>query len=60
MPAVESIKEQSVTIRFPRKVLTAIKAAAKENGRSQNSEVVYRLAESLGINGKTTTQPPTR
>lgn len=44
-------KENPVVIRFPKAVLDGVTAAARENGRSRNSEVVVRLAESLGLRG---------
>lgn len=47
-------KDRPVTIRFPVDVLAAVRSAAQRNGRSQNSEIVFRLAQSLGVNGKST------
>ena len=61
MPPIRATtKDQSVTIRFPAQVLTAVKTAAKTNGRSQNSEIVYRLAESLGLAAKAISPPSAR
>ena len=38
----------NLRVRFPRPLLEAIKASAVEQRRSQNSEIVHRLAVSLG------------
>lgn len=36
-----------VVIRFPKKLLEGLTAAAKREGRSRNSEIVVRLHESI-------------
>lgn len=59
-PLIATSKDLAVTIRFPKQVLTAVKSAAKTNGRSQNSEIVFRLAESLGLANKSGNPPPAR
>lgn len=41
--------DPSVRIRFPAIVLRTVRRAAKRSGRSQNSEIVLRLARSLGL-----------
>ena len=41
--------ENPVTIRFPGDVLKRITDEAKTNGRSRNTEIVVRLAESVGL-----------
>jgi hypothetical protein len=60
MPLIATSKDPAVTIRFPKQVLTAVKTAAKTNGRSQNSEIVFRLAESLGLAKNASATAPTR
>lgn len=40
-------KDSPVTVRFPREVLDRVTVVARSNGRSRNTEIVYRLAESL-------------
>lgn len=39
--------DQSVTVRFPPGLIPRLDEAAKRNGRSRNSEIVQRLADSL-------------
>lgn len=39
--------DPSVRIRFPKAVLKKVDGAARESGRSRNSEIVWRLAESF-------------
>lgn len=51
MNMVAGAKEPPIAVRLPRPVLDAVTAAAKQNGRSRNSEIVVRLAESLGLRG---------
>ena len=41
-------KDPAVTVRFPREVLDRATRAARANGRSRNSEIVMRLAQSFG------------
>lgn len=41
---VASRKDPSVRIRFTAALLREIRAAARRSGRSQNSEILYRLA----------------
>ncbi len=45
--------DPAVTIRFPRKVLDGVTKAAQRNRRSRNTEVIERLASSLGVAAKT-------
>lgn len=48
MPVVAKANAPAVTIRFPSKeVISRIKAEAVRSGRSFNSEVVFRLSQSL-------------
>lgn len=49
MKLVASAKENPVVIRFPKTVLDAVTTAARANGRSRNSEIIVRLAASLGF-----------
>lgn len=49
MNLVASAKQPPVAVRFPQKLLEAVTEAAKKNGRSRNSEIVVRLANSLGL-----------
>lgn len=53
MPSIGTPKDPfvPVLVRFPRDVLRKVKTAAKKSGRSRNSEIVHRLAESLQSNG---------
>lgn len=51
MNMVAGAKESPVAVRFPKPLLEAVTAAAKQNGRSRNSEIVVRLADSLGLRG---------
>lgn len=44
-----SRKEKPIGVRLPPGLRERLKAAAAANGRSQNSEIVVRLADSLGI-----------
>lgn len=46
-------QDPAVTVRFPRDVLERATRAAKASGRSRNSEIVIRLAQSLGLKEKT-------
>lgn len=43
-------KDRSVTVRFPPGVVEKLAVEAKKNGRSRNTELVIRLASSLGLN----------
>ncbi len=47
MSLVAKTNDPSVRIRFPKKVLRDLDQAAARNGRSRNSEIVHRLAQSL-------------
>jgi len=38
---------ESTVIRFPAGILKQLSAAAAHNGRSRNSEIVYRLVSTL-------------
>lgn len=49
MNLVAKANENPVAVRFPKPVLDAVTAAAKASGRSRNTEIVVRLAESLGL-----------
>ena len=49
MDLVASRKDPAVLVRLPGRVLAALDSVAKKNGRSRNSEVIFRLAQSLGI-----------
>lgn len=40
-------KDKPVTIRFPDGLVPSLDKEAKKAGRSRNSEIVYRLVESL-------------
>lgn len=42
-------KEASVTVRFPKDVLSQAKASAQRNRRSQNAEIVHLVATGLGL-----------
>lgn len=41
--------DPAVTIRLPRELLDKATRAANRNGRSRNTEIVLRLAHSLGV-----------
>lgn len=41
--------DPAITIRFPREVLDQATKAAQSSGRSRNTEIVVRVAQSLGI-----------
>ena len=47
MDVVATAKDPSVRIRFPKTVLKKVDVAAKQSGRSRNSEIIYRLVESF-------------
>lgn len=49
MIMVAGAKENPVAIRFPKAVLVAVTEQARANGRSRNSEIIVRLATSLGL-----------
>lgn len=49
MSLIAKANENPVVIRFPRSVLDAVTESARRNGRSRNSEVVMRIAQSLGV-----------
>jgi hypothetical protein len=44
---VVSAKGDPTVIRFPEGILKQLSIAAAQNGRSRNSEIVYRLVSSL-------------
>lgn len=47
LPNKAKTNDPSVRIRFPSAVLREVDKAAKQAGRSRNSEIIYRLAQSL-------------
>jgi plasmid stability protein len=48
MSLVAKSKSPAVTVRFPsRELLKRLKVEASRSGRSFNSEIVYRLSQSL-------------
>lgn len=49
MDLIAKAKDSATLLRLPKPVFDALNEAAKRNGRSRNSEVVVRLAESLGL-----------
>lgn len=49
MNVVAKANENPVSVRFPAPVLKAVTAAAQKSGRSRNTEIVMRLAHSLGL-----------
>ena len=51
MQKIATRKDPSVLLRVPKPLLKSLDAAAAKNGRSRNTEVIVRLAESLGLNG---------
>lgn len=44
---VAKADDQAVTVRFPPGLLDRLDAAAQREGRSRNTEIIRRLAESL-------------
>ncbi len=44
---IASSQDTAVTVRFPSKTHRKLKAEAKKNGRSFNTEVVFRLNQTL-------------
>lgn len=44
---VAPTKADATVIRFPKGVLKQLSQAAAQNGRSRNSEIVYRLVSTL-------------
>lgn len=44
---IAAATEKSIRLRMPDRMKRAIKARAKRNGRSLNSEILVRLAASL-------------
>lgn len=44
---IATATEKSIRLRIPDRMKRAIKARAKRNGRSLNTEILARLAESL-------------
>lgn len=47
---IATAKDKPVQVRFPsRALLKQIDAAARRNGRSRNSEILCRLAESFSL-----------
>lgn len=51
MSYVAKRSDKSVPVRFPPELIGPLDAAAARNGRSRNSEIIVRLAESLGLRG---------
>ena len=49
MTMIARKQDPAVTVRFPRNILDKVTQAAKASGRSRNSEVLVRLAQSLGV-----------
>lgn len=49
MNIVAKGSDRSVRVRFPKALLIKLDEAATEGGRSRNTEIVKRLAESLGV-----------
>jgi metal-responsive CopG/Arc/MetJ family transcriptional regulator len=47
MNLVAKANDTSVRVRVPRKVLRELDLAAAQAGRSRNSEIIYRLKQSL-------------
>lgn len=47
LPTKAKTEDPSVRIRFPSAVLREVDKAAAKAGRSRNSEIIYRLAQSL-------------
>lgn len=57
-PAVIATRDDpAFRLRLPKPILKQLDAAAAKNGRSRNSEVLVRLAESLGVNGPAKATP---
>lgn len=46
---VASREDPSLRIRLPRKLLQAVTAQARKNGRSRNSEIVVAIARAAGL-----------
>jgi hypothetical protein len=46
---IASKQDPAVTVRFPKYILDAATRAAMASGRSRNSEIVIRLAQSLKV-----------
>lgn len=42
-----------MTVRMPAELMDSIRAAAWEAGRSMNSEIIWRLADSISLEAKT-------
>lgn len=49
MDYVAKRNDKAVPVRFPPEVIERLTDEARRNGRSRNSEIVIRLADSLGI-----------
>lgn len=49
MKLIAGRKQKPVAVRLPAELQEAIEAAAARNGRSRNSEIVVRLAQSFGL-----------
>lgn len=52
MNFIAKANENPCLLRLPKPVLDALNDAARRNGRSRNTEIVIRLAESLGLKEK--------
>jgi hypothetical protein len=54
---IAAAKDQALTVRFPsRSLLKELTLAARKNGRSRNSEIVFRLTESFRMETPVTKQ----
>lgn len=49
MKTIASSKDRSVRIRFSEQILKKLDESAANEGRSRNTEINIRLAESLGL-----------
>ena len=49
MNLIAGRKEKPIGVRLPAAVRRALDESAAQNGRSRNSEIVFRLAGSLGV-----------
>lgn len=44
---VATASDPALTVRFPEWLLEALRQAAPANGRSMNTEIIFRLADSV-------------
>lgn len=49
MSLIAGRNEKPIGVRLPEAVRNALDQSAARNGRSRNSEIVFRLANSLGV-----------